>query len=261
VKAFDLDPQLRWLFCMTHPDDEIAICAWIRRLVRNGNEVYVSWTHSNPVREGEARAVALLLGVPLDHLIFFGATDGGACDEIPELLPRFRQMMDTVQPDRVVCGAFEQGHVDHDTTNYLVNKAFDGPVFEIPLYHTYRRRLQRLNRFSSRDGEELYELTPDERRLKITIARQYPSQNIWGVLFWYDAVHKALLRPQRLLKAERMRVQTHHRFLVPNHPPHLAERVARCPAWTRWVSAVLAAEARLLVGEAPQETPLDKAIR
>ena len=61
---------------MTHPDDEMSICAWIRRLTQNGNEVHISWTHSNAVREAEARAVAVLLGVPDRNLHFFGASDG-----------------------------------------------------------------------------------------------------------------------------------------------------------------------------------------
>jgi LmbE family N-acetylglucosaminyl deacetylase len=73
---FDPDPTLRWAFCMTHPDDEISICAWIKWLAENGNDVFLSWTHSNPSREREARAAAALMGVPEDRLMFFDAPDG-----------------------------------------------------------------------------------------------------------------------------------------------------------------------------------------
>lgn len=242
MTAFDLDPKLRWLFCMTHPDDEISICAWIRTLVKNGNPVYVSWTHSNPVRKSEAHAVALLLGIPPTHLFFFGATDGGACDEILSLEPRFAEMMQRVKPDRVACGAFEQGHIDHDTTNYLVNHTFKGPIFEIPFYHTYLTRLQRLNRFSSRVGEEVRELAPELQQFKKLIARQYPSQNIWKVLLWYEIYSNARLRPAVLIRTERMRLQSHQDFMAPNHPPRLSARVAKSAAWKRWCSAVAAAE-------------------
>jgi LmbE family N-acetylglucosaminyl deacetylase len=245
VKAFDLDPELRWLFCMTHPDDEISICAWVRRLVRNGNSVYMSWTHSNPVRESEARAVALLLGIPQSNLFFFEATDGSACDEIPTLLPQFKAMMDRIRPDRVACGAFEQGHIDHDTTNWLVNHSYLGPVLEIPFYHTYRTRLQTLNRFSDPRGEEVIELDLDERRLKTTVARQFPSQNIWGVLLWYEVWQKARLRPMELTRNERMRWQTHHNFMRPNHPPRIARKLSTCPLWRRWRAAMRAARKAL----------------
>lgn len=241
MKAFSTDPALRWLFCMTHPDDEISICAWIRRLVRNGNPVFLSWTHSNPIREHEARNVAKLLGVSEENLFFFGATDGSVCDEIPGLLPRFRRMIEEVAPDRVCCGAFEQGHLDHDSTNYLVSRSYDGTILEIPFYHTYLTRIQRINRFSNASGEEVHHLNREEQALKKKVARQYPSQNIWHVLLSYEVWQKARLKPIELAKSERMRLQTHVDFRKPNHPPLIARRVRRSKAWRRWRKALRAA--------------------
>ena len=238
MKVFSTDPSLRWLICLTHPDDEISICAWIQRLVKNGNPVFLSWTHSNTIREHEGRAVAKILGVPDENLTFFGATDGSVCDEIGELLPRFQQMMDAVRADRVCCGAFEQGHIDHDATNFLVNSTYAGPVLEIPFYHTYITRLQRMNRFSDPRGEEVLHLDVDEQALKKKIARQYPSQNIWSVLLWYEAWQQARLKPIMLAKSERMRFQTHKDFGTPNHPPVLARKVAMSATWHRWLKAL-----------------------
>lgn len=243
MRLFDPHPDGRWLFCLTHPDDEISICAWIRRLVRNGNPVYLSWTHSNPTREREARAVALLLGVPQSNLFFFGATDGSVCAEITDLYPRFCRMIRDVRPDRVVCGAFEQGHIDHDATNYLVSQSFSGQILEVPFYHTYVTRLQTMNRFSDPRGEEILYLEPDEQRLKTVIARQYPSQNIWSVLLWYEVWQKARLRPMELVRSERMRVLAHHDYFAPNHPPRLAAKVARSELWRRWTSTLATQEA------------------
>ncbi|MEZ0326813.1 MAG: PIG-L family deacetylase [Fimbriimonas sp.] len=247
MNGFDLDPSKRWLFCMTHPDDEISICAWIRRLVKNGNLVFISWTHSNRIRENEGRAAAHLLGIPPSHLFFFDATDGAACDEIPELLPRFRHMMELVKPDRVVCGAFEQGHIDHDATNFLVNQTFNGPVLEVPFYHTYLTKLQRLNRFSDPRGEMVIQLEKDEQQFKKMVARQYPSQNIWKVLLWYEIYQKARLRPAILIKTERMRFQTHRNYMVPNHPVRLAARITKSATWQRWIKAVGAVQSQALV--------------
>ena len=238
MKLFDPDPTLRWLFCMTHPDDEISICAWIHRLTRIGAPVYMSWTHSNSIREREARAAALLLGVPQDRLFFFGATDGNACQEMPELLPQFRDLISKVGPDRVCCGAFEQGHIDHDSTNFLVNQAFSGLILEIPFYHTYTTRFQTLNRFSDPRGEEISWLEIDDQRLKTTIARQFPSQNIWSVLLWYEIWQNTRLRPMALAKSERMRLQTRPNFLRPNHPPKIARRVVGSPLWRKWRRSV-----------------------
>ena len=245
LRAFDPDPNIRWLFCLTHPDDELSIAVWIRRCVQNGCEVYLSWTHATETRKKEARAVAHMLGVPPDRLFFHGGTDGSVCDEMAALLPSFQKMIDSVKPDRAVCGAFEQGHLDHDATHWLLAHAFDGPVFEAPFYHAYTGRVQTMNRFSDPSRQETIRPTKDERKLKRALARQYPSQNIWSVLLWYELVHQgARLRPFRLAFSERLR-------LVDNvdydqaRPPHRASPgrsegrpngaagAAPCAPWSR----------------------------
>lgn len=237
---FDADPKLRWAFCMTHPDDEISICAWIRRLTAGGARVHMSWTHSTPEREAEARRAADLLGVPAERLHFFGAPDGDVLDHIPQLLPQFKAWFAEVAPDRVCCGAFEQGHLDHDSTNYLVCHAFSGPVYEIPFYHTYLARLQRINRFADPRGEEVRRLDRDEQAFKRALAKRYPSQNIWSVLLWYEVLQKSRLQWSQLAQTERMRIQTHRDFLTPNLPPRLAAKVRRSVRWRRWEHAVSA---------------------
>ena len=235
---FDPSPDLRWLFCMTHPDDEISVSAWIRRLTQAGAEVHLSWTHSTPTREAEARRGAGKLGVPQDRLYFFGATDGSVCDEIDSLLPRFRALMAQVQPARVVCGAFEQGHLDHDATNYLVNQTFSGPILEIPFYHTYLARLQTMGRFSDPTNEEILTLSPEEARFEKDFAKGFPSQNIWRVLLSYEIWQLLRGRPVELAKSDRMRLQTHRDFRTPNHPAALRAKVEASASWRRWVTAL-----------------------
>jgi LmbE family N-acetylglucosaminyl deacetylase len=238
VTAFDPDPSVRWLFCMTHPDDEISICAWIKRLTDLGAEVFLNWTHSNQVREKEGRLVAAILGVPDSNLSFMGATDGSVCDELLELRPQFEELIARVKPDRVCCGAFEHGHLDHDATNWLVNQSFSGPVFEIPFYHPYTRRLQRMNTFPNRVGEESLPLRADEWDLKVKVAKSYRSQNIWTVLWWYEAWQIARFKPIELRKRELMRRQTHHDFLIPSLPEPLKSEVEKSAQWRRWRAAV-----------------------
>ncbi|MHB8636430.1 MAG: PIG-L deacetylase family protein [Fimbriimonadaceae bacterium] len=242
MKLFDPDPKLRWLFCMTHPDDEISICAWIHRLRQAGAHVSMCWTHTAPHREHEARGVAKLLGVTEDNLTFLNAPDGGVCNHLAELLPTMRRVVTKARPDRVVCGAFEQGHLDHDSTNWLVNRAWAGPVLEVPLYHAYHTRLQNMNCFAQGRCGEVLHLAPDEARFKRRVARQYPSQNIWTVLLWHEVWQAARLRPARLSTRECMRLQTHNDFTVPNLPPKVAAKVVKTPAWMRWRAAVQAAE-------------------
>jgi LmbE family N-acetylglucosaminyl deacetylase len=241
MKVFDTDPNLRWLFCMTHPDDEISICAWIQTLAKQGNEVYISWTHHTPTREAEAKKVAGLLGVPDDRLFFHGAPDGAVCEHLAELQPKFEKMVGAVQPDRIACGAFEQGHLDHDSTNLLVNKSFNGTILEIPFYHTYLTRRPTINRFAQPAGQEIIQLPEGQQELKKLVARQYPSQAIWRNLV-LDEWRRMVTKPKsdKLFESERMRVQTHKDFLTPHLPPALADRVSRSAKWARWRAAAQA---------------------
>ena len=244
MKVLDFDPSIRWLFCMTHPDDEISVCHILRSLVRNGNEVFVSWTHSTPAREAESRSAAELLGIPPSNLTFLGAPDNEVCDNLVALEPRFRKLMNDVQPDRVVCGAFEQGHIDHDATNFLVNATFTGPVIEVPFYNPYTPNIRRLNEFSDPRGEEKLELDAGEARFKKDFAKRFPSQNIWRLLLAHEAVQVVRGRKPTLARYERFRFQTHRDFRVPNHPERIRDQVAKHPMWKRWIEAVDAFELR-----------------
>jgi len=238
MQAFDPSPQ-RWLFAMTHPDDEISIVAWIATLVQEGRDVWVSWTHHTPVREVEARRVAERLGVAQDRLFFHGANDGAVCDELARLRDPFRSMVDSIKPDRVVAGAFEQGHLDHDSTNWLVHDAFDGPVLEVPFYYSYLTRIPRLNRFASAEGQEVRELSGPERRLKIEIAKSYPSQAIWKNLLFGEA-RARLVGEGSLTATERMRVQKPTDFSQVALPEPLATKVRGSAKWERWLKALQA---------------------
>lgn len=239
MTCFDPNPDLRWLFCFTHPDDEIAMAGWLRILSEAGVEVHVVWTHSTPRRESESRRAMELIGIPAERLTFLGATDQHVVDEIPDLLPRFAEIGQRLTPDRVVCGAFEQGHIDHDATNFLVNKSMDRYlILEFPLYHPYSRRLQTINRFAAPEGQEVLTLSKTQQRQKVQIGKSYPSQRIWTILWWYEALGYLTFSPKRLFADERLRVQTHRDFSRPNLPEKLADEVRASSTWKRWLNAV-----------------------
>jgi LmbE family N-acetylglucosaminyl deacetylase len=243
MSLIDFNTPRKWLFCMTHPDDEISVCATMRRLVQAGHEVRISWTHSSDFRLKEGVAAAALIGVGEDNLYHHNSTDGSTCDELADLLPSFRAMMTHAKPDFVVCGAFEQGHLDHDATNWLVNQTFGGTILEVPFYHTYiRPNIQRINQFSDPTDQEVIVLDKAEQRFKLDFAKQFRSQNIWRVLLTFEIVSALLLQPAMLRKREIFRKQTHRDFRTPNHPERLARKVEQTPRWEHWVSAVTRAE-------------------
>jgi len=236
--AFDLDPNIKWLFCFTHPDDELSIVAWINRLVKSGAQVYLAWSHSNPIREKESRKVASEIGLNQENLTFLTGTDGAICDELLNLKPQFESLISRVSPDRIACGAFEQGHLDHDATNFLVTEIFGGPIFEIPFYNSYVTRLMRMNRFSKEENQEIIDLTPEEQDLKVRLAKMYPSQNIYRCLLVHEALQFCLGRGINIHKTERMRLQGKIDYLRPIHADPVLKRLQNHKSWQRWESAV-----------------------
>lgn len=247
MRLFDPDPGLRWLFAMTHPDDELSICCWIKRLTDAGNEVWLSWTHSTPEREEEAYGAANRLGVPRERLRFHRATDGKVAREMSRLLPLFKAMMQDIRPDRLVCGAFEQGHPDHDATNVLANRSFDGPVLETPFYHTYGHMIQTINRFSDASRAEVLELSEEEFRFKQALSRAYPSQRIGDLLIWFELWDRLKGQGGQLGHFESLRLQTHQDFHTPQAPAEMKPRVLRTRRWREWIAALDAFESS--VGE------------
>lgn len=238
MTCFDTDPSLRWLVCVAHPDDELAIAAWLRRLCRQSNDVFLSWTHHTDVRREEAVDAAKRIGIPEDRLFFHAGRDGSIVDQIPDLTLDFREMAADIRPDRVVVGAFEQGHLDHDATNFLVAQAYSGPKLEVPLYHTYVKWAQKLNRFADPAGQEVIELDEQEQAFKVEMAQMYPSQTILSALVWYEFGQLLRMNPVELKRTERIRAQTHFDFLRPNLPPELAARVRQSAKWKRWEAAL-----------------------
>lgn len=238
MDPFDPSAQ-RWLFAMTHPDDELSIVAWIHHLASSGKDVWISWTHHTAIREAEARKVADRLGVPQERLYFHGATDGSVCDELARLREPFSEMVAEVKPDRVVAGAFEQGHLDHDSTNWLVNDAFSGTVLEVPFYYSYLTRLPRINRFADPAGQQIRMLSAEERRLKIDLAKGYPSQAIWKNLLFAE-VRARIMGEGSLSATERMRVQLPTDYTQVALPEPLATRVRASARWQRWLKALQA---------------------
>lgn len=216
----------------------------MKRLVDSGAEVWAGWSVTNAVRESEATAAMQSIGIPPERLFFHRMPDKGACAHLRELSAKWADAISTANPERLVAGAFECGHIDHDATNWAVAKAAQGalPILEVPLYHTYLTRIPKLNRFAEPRGEEILYLSPEEWRLKKRFSRMYPSQNIGSLLVWYTVLGWAKGRPPALCRTERLRLQTHFDFLTPNLPENLKAKVLSSPIWKRWSDAIKTAD-------------------
>ena len=242
MTAFDENKNIKWLFCLTHPDDDVFIGAWIRRLSEIGCEVHLSWTHDNSIRRAEARHAARLFKIPPDRLHFQGGSDGKICDDLKGLIVPFSAMIEAIKPDRVVCGAFEHGHIDHDSTNFLVSQVFNGPIFETPYYHTYCTKLQTMCRLAEPSGAEVRALDKAEKQFKWDLLACYPSQNLGRILKWYPWLQLLRFKDRDVFRFEELRLQDKLDYRRPNVPSTLAQKVLASPQWQRWLAAINAFE-------------------
>lgn len=185
-----------------------------------------------------------MIGVPQNNLYFHSLPDGRLCSHLEPLVQKWTKVVREVMPHRIVVGAFECGHLDHDATNFAVSQACESmrktslSIFEVPFYHTYLTRIPVINRFADAEGEEVITLTEDEQKMKIRASRMYRSQRIGLYLTGYTLLKTMSLRPVRLYATERMRLQTHSNFFEPNLPRDLAEKVKRSEKWRQWLEAM-----------------------
>ena len=233
--VFCPDPSNRWGFIFPHPDDEIAIIGWMSWLVSHGIAVSAIWMHSTPIREAESRVVMARAGV--SDLTFLQAPDG----ELTETWRTFEPELATWLRSRVITHpvtvAYEQGHLDHDVTNWLVNRNAGVPVREVPLYHPYSRKILRANTFAGQGNADTRALSSDDFHLKCSLLSSYPSQRIGSILRTYRAVHRLLGNPDPF-RTEKMRIQTWTDFAAPNHADPLRQEILKSPRWSRWITAI-----------------------
>ncbi len=235
MTAFDSNPAERWLFVFPHPDDEIAIIGWIHHLHSQGIPLACAWVHANPVREAESRVVFKPLGIETLH--FGPGPDREFINQIPQLAAWLGTLTESFQPTRIVTTAFEQGHLDHDATNFVVNRLRAAPVFELPLYHPYDRILQTMNQFAGKGESEKRTLTMSEHALKCRLLSAYPSQRLGTILQTARTIKRLTGRPDPFL-VEHLRLQTHLDFRRPNLGPRDSARIMNSRPWARWISAI-----------------------
>lgn len=230
LKLFDDSQALRWLFLFPHPDDEIALAAWINHLVKSGVEVRCVWLHSTPVRRAESEAAMKLLGV--EQFKFFNFEDGGFVKAIPNMLSFITEVVSEFDPDRIVTTAFEQGHLDHDATNYVASLLGDYVTFEFPMYHSYDRKLQTVNRFVEPLSGEARLLAEEDRELRRAVLKFYKSQRIGKILNFYDRWIDS-----DVIRFEKLRV-ANHSYSEPVGDDKRRARLRRSAKWKIWLDAI-----------------------
>lgn len=218
----------RFLFVFAHPDDDVFISGLMRKLITNGIEILAVWLTSGGYlggqnrRENELLQAVSVLGLHGDQCKMLRFPDLGLINSLDEASSRLTQIFTGYQPQNVFVTAFEGGHPDHDSANFIVYEAkfrsqLNCRLFEFPLYNgsgplwTWRWRI---NSFPPGGPQTLFQpLTSSEIACKHKMMRIYSSQ-------WMYMAPAQLARPKAMLmrKGEPFRVcQDNRDHAIPPH--------------------------------------------
>lgn len=178
-----------------------------------------------------------LIGLSRDHLKFLTFPDGDFVDHIDPIIVAVRDFVNEHKPDRVVTMAFEQGHLDHDSSHFACRNSFSGPLLEFPMYWAYYRGFMHLNEFHDGMGESRA-LAEDEQNTKRQAVRLFPSQTIRRNIMWYGIYRRLIGKPIAFESRELLRIATATDFAQTVHKGKTAERVYRSKNWARWLIAM-----------------------
>jgi len=198
------------LVLVAHPDDEAAGCGVLLQRMRNPVVVFATdgaprddyfWrTYGSrqayaDTRRGEAGCALGILGVREFEFLAAPHTGEPFVDQelylaIPDGLAALESVLDRYRPEALLTLAYEGGHPDHDTCNFLasrVGRRHRLPVFEMPLYHRSADGVSVHQEFLLHSETEFaVEPTFEELEHKHRMLAAYPSQQLTLDFFTSD---------------------------------------------------------------------------
>lgn len=238
VRCFDDNPELSWTFFFAHPDDELAVGAWMNHLVKQGCEVRASWAHSTAIRKAESIQAMEYVGLLPVECAFGNLPDGEFDRNMLDLDSWVRDVIEQFPADRYVSVAFEQGHLDHDSLNFMVHR-WAGPAhLEFPMYWHYARTWQRIGEFADPTGEEQWPMGFDQTELKKRMLDCFESQTVARNVAAYEIFARLTRRDSPLYQTERLKRVALRDYRQPVHPEPIRSRLLKSNRWHRWETAI-----------------------
>jgi N-acetylglucosamine malate deacetylase 2 len=212
-----LTPLLgRTLLLIAHPDDETISCGALLQRIREPMVVYATdggpqdkyfWgkygSRENYVAVRREEAKAALAAVGVQEVQWLTDSAGQAFQDqqlfrnLPAAFKALRRLAQKRKPEMLLTLAYEGGHPDHDSCNFLGRQVADElrlPVWEAPLYFRRADNNVLLQEFHSTNGTEvdLYP-TESEQRRKRSMCEAYVSQK--GVVAIFENNLRETFRP------------------------------------------------------------------
>jgi LmbE family N-acetylglucosaminyl deacetylase len=189
----------RTLVIVAHADDEAVACGALLQRIREPHVVfctdgaprdeyfwhaYGSRESYAEVRRQEAARVMYMAGVRewtwLPSLRPDVFVDQELFPRITEAMQWLRGIVQWVRPTAFLTLAYEGGHPDHDTCNFLARQLANElhvPIWEAPLYHRARHAQMSVQQFIEASGSEVrIDLTGEELACKRAMFMAYESQ-------------------------------------------------------------------------------------
>lgn len=191
-----LDPNKKYLFVFAHPDDDVGIAGTMRLLVRKVAEIHCVWATSGgflggrQTREAEGRKAIKVLGLSESYVHLLRFPDLSLVAQLDKAVDSMADLLCSIQPDVVFADAYEGGHPDHDSVNFMVAQGalragLSPQMFEFPLYNGSGPLIKmgwRINSFPPGGTPTFHTLLDDDAiQCKYRIMRAYSSQWMYMV--------------------------------------------------------------------------------
>ncbi len=191
----------RTLVLVAHPDDEAVACAALLQRVREPIVVFATdgaprdayfWQKYGSreryadLRAQEAGQALQVIDIRRWHFVeteYGRITDQELFRHLPAAFLALQEFVKREQPQALLTLAYEGGHPDHDSCNFLVSQLaneFHLLAWEMPLYQRASGELRRQVFIELQGTELLLPATPRELERKRQMLSAYASQ--WGMV-------------------------------------------------------------------------------
>jgi LmbE family N-acetylglucosaminyl deacetylase len=222
------DHHERYVFLFGHPDDDVFISGTMRLLIDAGAEVHAAWLTSGDFfgqgkrREGEVANVTAILGLNGSHTHLLGFPDLGLVSRLDQAADRLAELLQRTKPTVILADAYEGGHPDHDSVNFLAYEAsaragIAPRLFEFPLYNAagpLRYGRWKINSFPPGGPSVSFNpLNEHAIECKYRMMRAYSSQWAYMIPARLASPRSRLMRlgePYRICPADRDHTQPPH---------------------------------------------------